>query len=107
MRKGQTSNVGLILTVIVVVGLLLMIAVVGGGFFLLRMQMAGMAPTHVTVPPAPQLPKEGSQPPPPPASPVVVGKPAPEIQGEDIDGVSFKLSDYRGKVVLLDFWGHW
>ena len=35
------------------------------------------------------------------------GKPSPEIEGEDIDGVKFKLSDYRGKVVLLDFWGHW
>jgi hypothetical protein len=35
------------------------------------------------------------------------GKPVPEIEGEDIDGVKFKLSDYRGKVVLLDFWGHW
>ena len=36
-----------------------------------------------------------------------VGMEAPEIAGEDIDGVSFKLSDYRGKVVLLDFWGNW
>jgi hypothetical protein len=36
-----------------------------------------------------------------------VGKIAPEIVGEDIDGKQFKLSDYRGKVVLLDFWGHW
>jgi tetratricopeptide (TPR) repeat protein len=36
-----------------------------------------------------------------------VGKPAPEIEGEDIDGKKFKLSDYRGKVVLLDFWGNW
>jgi hypothetical protein len=36
-----------------------------------------------------------------------VGKPAPEIAGEDIDGAKFKLSDYRGKVVMLDFWGHW
>jgi hypothetical protein len=35
------------------------------------------------------------------------GKPAPEIEGEDVDGVKFKLSDYRGKVVLLGFWGHW
>lgn len=32
---------------------------------------------------------------------------APEIEGEDIDGVQFKLSDYRGKVVFLDFWGDW
>jgi hypothetical protein len=35
------------------------------------------------------------------------GKPAPEIKGEDVDGKKFKLSDYKGKVVLLDFWGHW
>jgi len=38
---------------------------------------------------------------------LTIGKPAPEIEGEDIDGVAFKLSDYRGKVVFLDFWGHW
>jgi hypothetical protein len=38
---------------------------------------------------------------------LLVGKVAPEIQGEDIHGEKFKLSDYRGKVVLLDFWGHW
>jgi hypothetical protein len=34
-------------------------------------------------------------------------KTAPEIEAEDIDGKTFKLSDYRGKVVMLDFWGHW
>jgi hypothetical protein len=33
-----------------------------------------------------------------------VGKMAPDIEGEDQDGKRFKLSDYRGKVVLLDFW---
>jgi len=36
-----------------------------------------------------------------------IGKVAPEIEAEDIDGVKFKLSDYRGKVVMIDFWGHW
>lgn len=36
-----------------------------------------------------------------------VGKVAPDIEGLDIDGVNFKLSDYRGKVVMLDFWGDW
>jgi hypothetical protein len=35
------------------------------------------------------------------------GKVAPDIAGEDLDGVTFKLSDYRGKVVVLDFWGDW
>jgi thiol-disulfide isomerase/thioredoxin len=38
---------------------------------------------------------------------LAVGKVAPEIEGEDSDGKRFKLSDYRGKVVVLDFWGHW
>jgi len=36
-----------------------------------------------------------------------VGKEAPDIKGADLDGKEFKLSDYRGKVVLLDFWGNW
>ena len=36
-----------------------------------------------------------------------VGKRAPEISGKDLDGKTFKLSDYRGKVVVLDFWAHW
>jgi hypothetical protein len=36
-----------------------------------------------------------------------IGKPAPEIEWDDIDGKAFKLSDYKGKVVLLDFWGNW
>ncbi|HQR43548.1 MAG TPA: redoxin domain-containing protein [Gemmatales bacterium] len=36
-----------------------------------------------------------------------IGKVAPDIEGEDMDGKTFKLSDYRGKVVMLDFWGHW
>ena len=36
-----------------------------------------------------------------------VGNAAPEIEGEDTDGKKFKLSDYKGKVVMLDFWGHW
>jgi uncharacterized protein YicC (UPF0701 family) len=39
--------------------------------------------------------------------PLTVGTAAPEIEGEDTDGKKFKLSDYRGKVVLLDFWGNW
>jgi hypothetical protein len=38
---------------------------------------------------------------------LAIGKVAPDIEGEDQDSKSFKLSDYRGKVVLLDFWGEW
>lgn len=36
-----------------------------------------------------------------------IGMLAPDIEGRDLDGVAFKLSDYRGKVVVLDFWGNW
>ena len=38
---------------------------------------------------------------------LTVGGVAPEIVGEDIAGKPMRLSDYRGKVVLLDFWGDW
>jgi hypothetical protein len=36
-----------------------------------------------------------------------VGLTTPEITAEDLDAKEFKISDYRGKVVLLDFWGNW
>jgi hypothetical protein len=36
-----------------------------------------------------------------------IGKAAPEINGEDLDGRPMKLSEYKGKVVVLDFWGDW
>jgi hypothetical protein len=36
-----------------------------------------------------------------------VGKQAQNIEGEDQDGKRFKLSDYRGKVVLLYFWSEY
>jgi peroxiredoxin len=36
-----------------------------------------------------------------------VGKTMPDIKGKDSDGKEFKLSDYRGKVVVLTFWAEW
>lgn len=38
---------------------------------------------------------------------LAVGTTAPEFAGEDTDGVLFRLKDYRGKVVMLRFWGDW
>lgn len=35
------------------------------------------------------------------------GKPVPEMTGKDQNGNPFKLSSYRGKVVVLDFFGFW
>jgi peroxiredoxin len=38
---------------------------------------------------------------------LIPGKVAPEIEGIDVDGQKLKLSEHRGKVVLLVFWGSW
>ena len=38
---------------------------------------------------------------------LAIGKTPPDIEAEDADGNKFKLSDYRGKVVVLDFWAEW
>jgi hypothetical protein len=37
---------------------------------------------------------------------LTVGKHVPELEGADQNGRRFKLSDYRGKVLLLDFWSY-
>ncbi len=38
---------------------------------------------------------------------IKVGEEAPEIEMPGIDGKPMRLSDLRGKVVLLDFWASW
>jgi peroxiredoxin len=37
---------------------------------------------------------------------LTIGRTAPEIAGADLDGKPMKLSEFRGKVVLLDFGSH-
>ena len=39
--------------------------------------------------------------------PPLVGSPAPEILLKDLQGHEVRLSDLRGKVVLLNFWATW
>ena len=34
-------------------------------------------------------------------------KPAPDLKLTDINGNTFKFSDYRGKVIILNFWALW
>ncbi len=36
-----------------------------------------------------------------------IGKTAPDVVGDNLDGKEEKLSDYRGKVVVLDIWATW
>lgn len=35
------------------------------------------------------------------------GRACPEFSAVDAEGAAFRLSDYEGKVVLIDFWGFW
>ena len=35
------------------------------------------------------------------------GTPAPELKAHDLAGAAKTLADYRGKVVLLNFWASW
>lgn len=37
----------------------------------------------------------------------VKGKPAPDFELTSLDGHKIRLSDYRGKAVLLNFWATW
>ena len=38
---------------------------------------------------------------------IAVGTMAPEIEIAGVDGKTIKLSDYKGKYVLIDFWASW
>ena len=37
----------------------------------------------------------------------LLGKPVPDFSATDLNGKPISLQDYRGKVVLLDFWAAW
>ena len=41
------------------------------------------------------------------ASVRMVGRQAAELESDDLEGKPMKLADYRGKVVVLDFWATW
>lgn len=41
------------------------------------------------------------------SSKLMEGRPAPDIELKDINGKPVKLSDYKGKVLYVDFWATW
>jgi peroxiredoxin len=64
--------------------------------------IAGMliAGKHLTKPQTPGASISGS-------NKVIQGQPAPDFQLTDLDGNTVRLSDLRGKAVLLNFWATW
>ncbi|MGO9513357.1 MAG: TlpA family protein disulfide reductase [Steroidobacteraceae bacterium] len=43
----------------------------------------------------------------PAAAPTLVGKDAPDFVLKALDGSNLRLSEFRGQVVLLNFWARW
>jgi peroxiredoxin len=41
------------------------------------------------------------------AVPTLVGKPAPDFALRSLDGKNRRLSEFRGQVVLINFWARW
>lgn len=52
-------------------------------------------------------PRGGQGPADSPPGLLAIGTPAPEWELTDPDGKKHKLSDYKGKLVLMDFWATW
>jgi len=112
-RKQSGSGVAKIVVPIVAICLLAFGAIGGGAYYVynkyLRDDDKDVVGVNAKVVSPPRgMAAVGNQPPRRQLGPgPMLGKEAPEIEGEDIDGKRFKLSDYRGKVVVLDFWGNW
>jgi thiol-disulfide isomerase/thioredoxin len=80
----------------------LMVATIGYTLFTHRDE--GQAVSNTVLPGADAAkPDAGS----PSANKPVAAKAPPDFEIPKIDGGSFKLSDYRGKVLVLDFWATW
>ncbi len=47
------------------------------------------------------------EPAPPVVSMVAMNQQAPDLDGEDTTGQRLHLADYRGRVVVLNFWANW
>lgn len=105
------SHPGLVATGLLAIGAMLGTIITAPAIYLVARSSTPVSSTRMAFYPSPapatltvrQLPEV------PDNHPIglAIGQRAPEIDGPDVDGKRFKLSDYRGKVVILDFWGNW
>ena len=77
--------------------LLALLTAVGLGFT----GLAAAASATGQSPPSPQNPQQPAPPPPPMSADLKVGEMAPDFALPGSDGKTHKLSDYRGKTVVL------
>jgi peroxiredoxin len=71
----------------------------GGGGFLLARHLQPSGSTEVVIPEGvPRVPS---------ANGALEGQPAPDLALNDLDGRSRKLSEWRGRWLLVNFWATW
>lgn len=69
--------------------------------------LAALLASCSSAPPSPGEPETAVSPPDGNLTPAADRKPAPEFSLKDADGVPVAIADYKGKVVLLNFWATW
>ena len=95
LRRRLTALVGLIVIVGGVIGVLLLAGLVGS-------QGGGEGIDNAKVVDTPQPDGRADL-----EVGAAVGKLAPDFEIDDFDGVRHRLSDYRGRVVFVNFWATW
>lgn len=95
LRQRLTALAGLIIIVGVVVGILAVAGLVGS-------QGGGEGIDNVKIVDTPQPDSRDDL-----QVAAEVGKLAPNFEIDDFDGVRHRLSDFRGKVVFVNFWATW
>ena len=89
----------------VLVSVVLLVAIVLAGCAM--GQPPAVAPTATPEPLGPAEPTPTPAPAPQGPEPIVKGMEAPDFTLVDLDGVEHSLSDFRGQVVMLNFWASW
>lgn len=79
-----------------------------GWLIILGLILLGLLPVQSCAPAAQDIERQLESPPPSQLQPAArVGRLAPDFTLTDLEGNRITLSDFRGKVVLINFWASW